>query len=195
MTVHNRVKRARALIHFVYGKTALVCVNGRRVFFMDAEDLPVLDGWTLFLANGYVRLRGTKSEKPTFKTSLARLLMRAPAGTDVDHISGDKLDNRKSNLRVCTRSENLRNSSHHSDSQSPYKGCCYCKSKRSPKKWVAHIWFNDRLHNLGYFHTPEEAARAYNAKAVEIFGRFARINTVEAANETFSTVNMEISQS
>jgi hypothetical protein len=191
MTVHNRVKRVRPLTHFIYGQTALVCVNGRRVFFMDAEDLPVLDGWTLFLANGYVRLRGTKTEKPTFKTSLARLLMRAPAGTDVDHISGDKLDNRKANLRVCTRSENLRNTSCHSDSQSPFKGCCYCKSKRGPKKWVAHIWCDDRTHHLGYFLTAEDAALAYNDKALKLFGPFARLNVIGSPHKTISATSQE----
>ena len=69
-------------------------------------------------------------------TYLHRLLLGEPDGLCVDHINHDKLDNRKCNLRVCTRSENLCNKILSDKNTSGYKGVCYVKDK---KKWQAVI--------------------------------------------------------
>jgi len=104
--------------------------------------------------------------------------MNPQTGIDVDHISGDTLDNRKSNLRCCTRAENLHNGARHTDGKNPFKGCYYSKNQWGDKKWIAQIFVNGKLHYLGSFLTPEEAAAAYNTKATELCGEFARLNTI-----------------
>ena len=95
-------------------------------------------------------------------------------GACVDHINHDTLDNRKMNLRVCTKQENSRNM-RTSHGTSRYKGVYYYKPTRS---WQAHIYFNDKKHHLGYFGTEIKAAEAYNNKANEIFGKYAHLNII-----------------
>lgn len=90
----------------------------------------------------------------------------------IDHINGDSLDNRRSNLRYCTYSQNLMNT-HKVRSASGYKGVY-----RHRKRWYAHITLNGRRFYLGLFKTPQDAAHAYNAKAKELFGEFACLNPV-----------------
>lgn len=181
---HNTVKRMRPLIGYVFGKTALVHIGGR-VIIMDAEDVHLLDGWTVSLTRGRVTLRGTSSEPHVFQTSLYRAVMGAPAGTDVDHISGDTLDNRKINLRICTHAENLRNCKSWSTSKSPFKGC-YQRKCGGPKRWRARIQFDGKSIYIGCYLTAEEAAEAYNAKAVELHGQYARLNVIGRHKETVS---------
>ena len=62
------------------------------------------------------------------KLLIHRIVLDAPAGMDVDHINGDPLDNRKENLRICTRSENCRNRKVRNTSKSGFKGVEYCKN-------------------------------------------------------------------
>lgn len=172
------VKRRLPLIHSVAGAVASVQLAGR-VVTLDAADLSVLDGWTLSITtDGYVLLSGSYKEKPMRKIYLHRELMNAELGKDVDHISGDRLDNRRINLRVCTRTENLFNGKRHSDGRGPYKGCYYSKNQWDEKKWLARICVKGVNYYLGAFLTAEEAAAAYNTKARELCGAFARLNVL-----------------
>ena len=101
-----------------------------------------------------------------------RWLMGEPPGLDVDHRNHDKLDNRRANLRVCTRADNMKNRRLRSDSVSGYKGV-----GGSPKgRWVAKITSDGRRLHLGTFDTAEEAARAYDGAARELHGEFALLN-------------------
>lgn len=96
---------------------------------------------------------------------------------DVDHINGDGLDNRRSNLRTCSSSQNSANSrkSVHLKS-SRYKGVSLRKRE---KKWVARIRKSGVLIHLGRFTEEISAALAYNAKALELFGEFAKLNIID----------------
>ncbi len=105
------------------------------------------------------------------RTYLHRMLIDAPAEFQVDHINGDKLDNRKSNLRLATSLQNRHNTPPHRDSRSGYKGVSF-----NGKRWRARIGSNGRYRALGYFDTREEAAVAYDAAARELFGEFAWLN-------------------
>lgn len=90
--------------------------------------------------------------------------------SSVDHINRDKLDNRKSNLRYCTLSQNQANRVAPKTNTSGYKGVCY--EKRNGK-WRAHIRVNGKQRFLGYFDNPEAASMAYTVAAQYHFGEFA----------------------
>lgn len=100
-----------------------------------------------------------------------RAIMDAPQGMDVDHINGNGLDNRRANLRLATRSDNLRNRAADKDSAVPYKGV-----GRKRNRFIARIKANGKRISLGSYRTAEEAARAYDAAALKHHGEFAHLN-------------------
>ncbi len=105
-----------------------------------------------------------------------RVITGAGIGTLVDHINGNTLDNQKSNLRICTNSENMCNRGKQKDNTSGYKGVLFKKKHKNP--WFARIKKDKIIYPLGYFNTPKEAAIAYNNKAMELHGEFARLNEI-----------------
>lgn len=115
-----------------------------------------------------------------------RLIMKPPKGKHIDHINGNRTDNRRANLRICLPSENHVNMLSHRDSRNPYKGIRRASRKIGDKvywsKWRARIQHNGKACDWGPFDTPEAAARAYDAKAKELFGPFAKLNFPESAN-------------
>jgi hypothetical protein len=102
-----------------------------------------------------------------------RLITSAPKGLVVDHINHNGLDNRKSNLRLCTRSENARNQRPQTNCSSKYKGVCWHKNQ---KRWLARVYSNGVTYHLGSFKSEIKAAKAYDKKAGELFGQYAHLN-------------------
>jgi AP2 domain len=90
----------------------------------------------------------------------------------VDHRNGDGLDNQRHNLRPATQPENLANTGSRGGT-SRYKGVSW---DRRRNKWRAGIMNNRQLYHLGMFTDEDEAARAYDAAAIELQGEFARPN-------------------
>lgn len=111
-------------------------------------------------------------------TGLHRLIMDAPAGILVDHINQDTLDNRKSNLRLATRSQNMGNRAKHMG-KSKYKGVCWIEKRQ---RWIAQIFTDGKRRQLGRFETEVDAAMAYNKAASEFFGEFAYLNTIKGVS-------------
>jgi hypothetical protein len=110
-----------------------------------------------------------------------RQITNAPEGMQVDHINGNTLDNRKENLRICTNQQNQMNRGRANNNKSGYKGVCYRKKKKDmineySKPWQARIKHNQKQIYLGMYKTKEEAARAYDKKAIELHGEFAQLN-------------------
>jgi hypothetical protein len=140
---------------------------------VDPEDEWLLRDFSVYFHKGdkYVRIYS----KETGKRYLHRVITGATKGMDVDHINGDRLDNRRSNLRVCSRSENMKNARKRSRCSSKYKGVTWVKSK---KRWRAQITMVEckGSKHIGYFKSEIDAARAYNEAAKEYFGEFAKIN-------------------
>lgn len=93
----------------------------------------------------------------------------------IDHIDGNGCNNTRSNLRFCTPSENGMNKQKKENTSSIYKGVHFFKRA---KKWQAYITINRKRIHLGYFDAEAEAAKAYNAKAIELFCEFANLNIV-----------------
>jgi hypothetical protein len=90
---------------------------------------------------------------------------------EIDHIDGDRLNNRISNLREATSSENKRNTRKRSNNTSGFKGVSFDKSK---KLWTAQIATNRKYIHIGRFKTPEAAYEAYCAAAERLHGDFAQ---------------------
>ncbi|HEU4344816.1 MAG TPA: HNH endonuclease [Candidatus Binatia bacterium] len=104
---------------------------------------------------------------------LHRVIMNAPEGVEVDHINGDGLDCRKTNLRLATRSQNQHNKTKYKRNKSGFKGVCW---HRASDRWLAQIRVDAKNIYLGVFATPEEAARAYDVAAQKHHGEFCRVN-------------------
>ncbi len=85
-----------------------------------------------------------------------------PDGVDVDHVNMVRHDNRKDNLRLCTRSQNMMNTRHHKDARVPVKGVDY-KPNRGRLPYRARVCRNYKTRNLGWFATADEAAEAVRA--------------------------------
>ena len=158
------------------------CGNCCRIYFLDgsfftidADDLPAVSKYTWALGKrGYpVAHTSRRSEKGHKTFSLHRFLMDPEEGYDVDHVSGDKLDNRRENLRVCSHQENMFNQKLRCTNTTGYYGVSRSKTTG---RYEAYIHRDGKKKYLGTYLTAEEAADARDAAAGEMFGAFARLN-------------------
>ncbi len=107
-----------------------------------------------------------------------RLIMNTPKGMDTDHVNENKLDNRKVNLRICTRSQNMANDGLKKNNTVGFKGVGFIKIRNLKKPWRAYLMINKKHIHLGYFETKIDGAKAYNEAALKYFGEFAKLNNV-----------------
>lgn len=162
--------------------------DGLRLFAkVDDEDFDRLSQWKWYSQRNttvkgfYVRRNKWDSVKKTNRNVLLhREVMNI---TDpkiyIDHKDGDGLNCQKSNLRIATRSQNLSNNTSHKNASSKYLGVYIIYSKYKNKTYrqiAASIQKDKKGTYLGLFKTEEDAARAYDAKAKELFGEFANLN-------------------
>jgi hypothetical protein len=138
---------------------------------LDLEDYNYYSQWKWGInSTGYVRRTFRQTGQPDRTKLLHRLIMKASKNIEVDHINGDKLDNRKQNLRLCTRSQNRLNSKKRFSSRSQYKGVCF-NSKNN--KW----FIEKRIHKT--FISEIEAAKFYDRLIKLLDGEFAWLNFKE----------------
>ncbi len=148
------------------------------VVLIDKEDYPSVSKYTWTTnKTGYVQRYFRDSvTKKMGSISLSRFLMGVSdkmwQEVMVDHINGDKLDNRRSNLRLANNTENQWNSKKSTRNKSGYKGVLWHKLH---KKWMVSI----QRDCVGYYDDLEVAAWFYNKHAKERFGDFARLNTFD----------------
>src|SRR5688572_10640416 len=144
------------------------------VALVDKADRELVAGFIWSLTGlGYVMAHRSK-----FSLYLHRLIIGAGLEDVVDHINGNPLDNRSCNLRLATRSQNSANRGadrRRLGTSSEYKGVSFHKDRQ---KWAAYIHFQGKTRALGRFSTEDDAARAYNKAALEVWGEFARLNDV-----------------
>ena len=134
--------------------------------------------WYLFEGYAARTTGGRKNRQFVFmhRIVLERMIGRPlQKGEDTDHINGMRADNRRINLRLTTRTQNLQNLKKKSGTSSQYKGVMWDKER---ERWMAYITVNRHRIYLGRYATEEEAARAYNKAALEYFGEYARLNAI-----------------
>jgi len=143
---------------------------------VDSEDVDLLKNYKWRLSGaGYVAYN--KVENGQHSIYLHRLIMKCTPMEEVDHINNNKLDNRKSNLRICTRMENCRKRGkpkRKNKLTSKYKGVSFQSGR-----YRARIRVNNKELSLGRFKNEEDAALAYNEAALLYFGKYANINILE----------------
>lgn len=93
---------------------------------------------------------------------------------DLDHIDGNRSNNKLENLREATRSENLQNTKPRINNTSGFKGVT--QSSRNPNIWTAHINHSGKKWHLGSFSNPEDAYKAYCEASLKYHGEFGHIN-------------------
>lgn len=128
----------------------------------------------------FYAMRGVGVRPNHRKVYLHREIMDAERGVAVDHVNGNRLDCRRSNLRLCTLTQNQGNRVRNRRSSSRFKGV----SLEHTGRWRAAITFQRQLRRLGSFVREEDAARAYDASARECFGQFARLNFPEVGERS-----------
>ncbi len=96
-------------------------------------------------------------------------------GEEIDHKDRDKLNCLEENLRICSHSQNKQNVKKRKNNTSGQKGVYWYKQTR---KWKAQIGNHGEIIPLGYFNTIEDTARAYNAAAIKLHGKFAVLNII-----------------
>lgn len=111
------------------------------------------------------------------KVYMHRLILKTDKNMHTDHINGNKLDNRKCNLRICTNKENKRNVNKYKGGTSQYKGV-HWDSER--ELWFAQIKIGKSSKYLGRFSSEEDAANTYNKYAKDMYGEFAKLNIIES---------------
>lgn len=161
-------------IPLTYGAIAIV----------DDEDYDELSRHKWLLnKDGYAQRTAKKAEKEPRKQRvilMSRFLLGITGNELCDHINGNKLDNRKGNLRIANASQNMVNRLKQRNNTSGYKGVC---KTSSCNRWVAQIYCDKQYIYLGRHDSAEEAALAYNLKAKELYGEYARLNDIRAGEQ------------
>lgn len=148
---------------------------------IDEADYPRVSArkWHTYICQGKLYVRSQLSRGRYVK--LHRFILDAKPGEIVDHINGNRQDNRRSNLRIVTKQQSNMNRGPKANSSSRYKGVYFHNRDR---KWAAHIFVNRKCISLGYYDDEDEAAIAYDVAAQEYHGRFARLNFPPAHGTT-----------
>jgi len=164
------------------GKMKLIPLTRGKVAKVDDEDYPILiqKKWSANYIRGKwyaVRSFWDKEKKIIRAEKMHRTILGV---TDknvlVDHTDEDGLNNQKSNIRICTHSQNLMNRGKcKKDKSSKYKGVFYRKER---KRWIAIIYKNKKIHRLGSFKKEIDAAKKYNEVAIKMHGAFAFLNKI-----------------
>lgn len=140
---------------------------------VDDEDFEKASEFKWYCLKDGNNFYAVRNAKPRGTIWLHRFLKNCPNGKYIDHVNRNGLDNRKSNLRICTKKQNLVNTFTHKNNKSGYKGVSWAKQRN---RWLAHITKDGKGITLGYFKDKKEAAIAYNKAAIFHHGDFAVLN-------------------
>jgi hypothetical protein len=141
---------------------------------VDDCDYDFVCSYALTLSGGgkrryvYAYCAGMKDPVPIHRLIAARIGL--DVSDDIDHRNQNKLDNRRSNLRPATRTQNFANRGKYRNNKSGFKNVFWSKQKQ---KWQGKVAKDRRQYHAGFHETPEEAYAACQKKAAELFGEFA----------------------
>jgi hypothetical protein len=142
---------------------------------IDAEDVHLVEGCSWYSIENkrtvYAAAWGNEKYNRNVMPMHRVLLGLKPGGDFVDHIDGNGLNNRKSNLRLATISQNNHNQKLSSSSTSGLKGASFHKLR---KRWRAQIKLNGNKIHIGYYDTAEQAHAAYCKASAQLHGEFGR---------------------
>lgn len=146
--------------------------NSEAKAIVDSSDGDLIKKYNWFLdkASGYVK-RSYWDGKMNRQVRLHREVMGANNGQFVDHINGNRLDNRRCNLRFCTIMQNTANAKQYSNNTTGHKGVWWAKNRN---KYVAGIGYNNRQIHLGIFENIEDAIATRIEAEKKYFGEFRR---------------------
>lgn len=141
-----------------------------RIATVDDEDYGWLSKWVWFYgSHGYAH----NGRRRDGETLMHRMILAAPKNRFVDHINGNRLDNRRENLRLVDDLQSSWNTGKRPNCSSEYKGVHWCKRD---KAWYAMIRDHGKHLCLGMFKNEKDAALAYDCFARKFFGDYARLN-------------------
>jgi len=141
-------------------------------FLVDKDDLDVVDDWSWCLSSdGYVKRTYDKKDLYLHRAIFEKHFGTIPEDKMIDHIDRDKLNNRKSNLRLCSHAENMRNRTVHKNNKLGVKGV-----RVNQGKYEANIRFNNKVIYLGYYESLDDAALAYNIASIILHFDFSCLN-------------------
>lgn len=156
----------------LYGKYG----KGQSVMVSECDYESLKDKRMYTIHGGYVMMYDPKIQQPVY---LHRWIKGCVTGDGIviDHIDGDKLNCTRENLSITTHSKNMSNKGKHiMPDRVPDSN--YIGVTKTGKKWSAKIRKDTVIHRLGTYDTEEEAALAYNRKAVELHRTYATLNIV-----------------
>lgn len=149
---------------------ATVILSRGEIAVVDEEDLALVSQKSWYAAYGpsgnvYAEARHGKGH--------IRMHTLITGQYSIDHIDNDGLNNRRSNLRPATQSQNGMNRNKVRGTSSKFKGVGWHKKTRC---WRAYIKRDGMTKSLGYYKDEIEAAKAYDKAALELFGEYAKLN-------------------
>ena len=163
---------------------AEIALNHGKVAIVDDKDLLLVSArrWHAF-KHGHIWYAESSNARGVYPRTfrMHRVIVDAPSGAHVDHINGNGLDNRRSNLRLCTCAENQHNQHARRGGASRFKGVS--RHPKDPQRWRAYIRDRGRQLHLGFFCTEADAALAYDAAARRLWGEFAHANSSSGFQE------------
>lgn len=157
-----------------YIKTGTTRSDSKRnlLVMVDDEDYDVLSKYN-WQVDKYNSVASHKTDKG--RILIHRYIMNPSSTEEIDHIDGNRLNNQKSNLRICSSSQNKMNIGPRKDNKSGLKGVSLHKKTN---KWGVRIMVEGKYKHIGLFLNKEDAAIAYNTEALKSFKEFAWLNKV-----------------